>query len=386
MSDLREAAAEFQFRYGKNLSSQEQDERGLCVRTFNKLTQNCSDISEIINSISTDINVLEILDGMIHREYCFALAVYSKFGDKSHEEYAYVDVLYSRALAAFKQTDDMLHNILKPMCNFESKKVNSEIRNRKSMDNVNSDVQKTTSPMNHELKLSVCSRATTLVSSAVDEPGRTSTRSVSPCSVEPQGIEIPSDSEMPLKMSEQSSRDVASNLEEQCARCPKQSLTAKRPGYHRHELPCVLCPRTHRLWHCPVFRTMSPIERLAVVDHHMMCHNCFLSTHATKDCGKKTSCYVSGCTERHSMYIHIDCVSGKALSSGRHRKPGQSNGVGQSRRETFSGFDKNIGLNENVREFFDKVGSSEIVGKFLDLFQQLEMFLSVGPSLQNGIT
>ena len=77
-------------------------------------------------------------------------------------------------------------------------------------------------------------------------------------------------------------------------------------GYARPEKPCVLCGIRHRLWNCPSFRQLSPSQRLDVVVQNSLCHNCFLSTHSTNRCGKKTSCFVKGCKARHSMWIHID--------------------------------------------------------------------------------
>ena len=80
----------------------------------------------------------------------------------------------------------------------------------------------------------------------------------------------------------------------------------RRCNYARPERPCTLCPARHRLWHCPKFREMSVIKRLDHVNSLGLCHNCFLDTHATDRCGKKSRCYVDACEEKHSMWIHTD--------------------------------------------------------------------------------
>ena len=87
----------------------------------------------------------------------------------------------------------------------------------------------------------------------------------------------------------------------------RQSKTERHQcKYARPVKPCTLCSECHRLWHCPVFRDMSVFERLDHVNRHKLCHNCFLNTHTTDKCGKNAICYVRGCDEKHSMWIHID--------------------------------------------------------------------------------
>ena len=53
---------------------------------------------------------------------------------------------------------------------------------------------------------------------------------------------------------------------------------------------------------------MKPSERLDVVNNHVLCHNCFMRSHTTEICGKKSRCSVPGCGAKHSMFIHIDGV------------------------------------------------------------------------------
>jgi hypothetical protein len=86
-------------------------------------------------------------------------------------------------------------------------------------------------------------------------------------------------------------------------------------SYARPEPDCVLCKQQHRLWHCSVFKQMSPRERLSLVTRHKLCENCFLATHDASSCGKRTVCCVPGCGKKHSMYIHVPVDDGKSHST-----------------------------------------------------------------------
>ena len=65
-----------------------------------------------------------------------------------------------------------------------------------------------------------------------------------------------------------------------------------------------------RLWHCDRFKAMQPPQRLSIVNEHKLCHNGLLASHTTAYCSKKSTCSVEGCGRNHTMYIHIDNVSG----------------------------------------------------------------------------
>ena len=60
---------------------------------------------------------------------------------------------------------------------------------------------------------------------------------------------------------------------------------------------------------------LKPSERLDVVNDHALCHNCFVRSHTTDICGKKSRCSVPECGEKHSMYIHVD---GPKMSSSKN--------------------------------------------------------------------
>ena len=48
---------------------------------------------------------------------------------------------------------------------------------------------------------------------------------------------------------------------------------------------------------------MNPRDRLQVVINHKLCHNCLLPFHNTDNCGARSVCGVSGCGQKHTMYI-----------------------------------------------------------------------------------
>ena len=88
----------------------------------------------------------------------------------------------------------------------------------------------------------------------------------------------------------------------------------QRDSQKRSEPPCVLCSQPHRLWHCALFRSKTPRERLNIVDSNSLCRNCFLP-HATASCSKRTTCFVKSCNARHSMWIHIDGLNSENSDS-----------------------------------------------------------------------
>ena len=94
---------------------------------------------------------------------------------------------------------------------------------------------------------------------------------------------------------------------------PDNTPSSVRTGtYAKPETQCVLCGVRHRLWHCDRFKSLSVSERLKLVEQHKLCHNCLLPTHTTASCGKKSVCFVEGCGQRHTMYLHVDAADKSA--------------------------------------------------------------------------
>lgn len=73
-----------------------------------------------------------------------------------------------------------------------------------------------------------------------------------------------------------------------------------------YKKPCVLCNQDHRLFGCPVFKSMKPSDRLRLVQEKKLCENCLLSNHNTSSCRKTSVCSVPGCGRRHTKFIHVD--------------------------------------------------------------------------------
>ena len=93
---------------------------------------------------------------------------------------------------------------------------------------------------------------------------------------------------------------------------PDNTSSVRDGAYAKPETQCVICGVRHRLWHCDKFKSLSVSERLNLVEQHKLCHNCLLPTHATASCGKKSVCFVEGCGQKHTMYLHVDAIEQSA--------------------------------------------------------------------------
>ena len=87
-----------------------------------------------------------------------------------------------------------------------------------------------------------------------------------------------------------------------------------RGSYAKSEPPCVLCRQSHRMWHCDRFKAMQRPQRLSIVNEHKLCYNCLIASHTTAYCGKKSTCSVEGCGQKHTMYIHIEMFQVRPLT------------------------------------------------------------------------
>jgi hypothetical protein len=79
--------------------------------------------------------------------------------------------------------------------------------------------------------------------------------------------------------------------------------------------PCILCKDFHRLFYCPSFKSMKPLERLKLVNDNRLCHNCLLDNHVTANCRKPSVCSVPNCGAKHTKFIHIDSNSNVAVGA-----------------------------------------------------------------------
>ena len=83
------------------------------------------------------------------------------------------------------------------------------------------------------------------------------------------------------------------------------SSTSKPP------VKCLLCQQEHWLSQCQTFRSNTISERSKFVRGKNLCGNCLVPRHFIKDCPKKSFCKVSGCTGKHSTFLHP--VDGKTV-------------------------------------------------------------------------
>ena len=72
------------------------------------------------------------------------------------------------------------------------------------------------------------------------------------------------------------------------------------------KLSCILCQRDHRLFWCPQFKSMKPVERRKFVRDNKLCENCLLANHTTANCRKPSVCSVPGCGRKHTKFIHVE--------------------------------------------------------------------------------
>ncbi|XP_071958625.1 uncharacterized protein [Antedon mediterranea] len=67
---------------------------------------------------------------------------------------------------------------------------------------------------------------------------------------------------------------------------------------------CPLCCEDHWLSRCEQFRRKSLNDRWKCVNDKKICINCLTVGHFVKDCQKQSFCKISGCTKKHSTYLH----------------------------------------------------------------------------------
>ena len=84
------------------------------------------------------------------------------------------------------------------------------------------------------------------------------------------------------------------------------STVADNKTLSRTTKPCVLCSESHRLFYCPIFKEMKPVERRKLVNEHKLCHNCLLGNHVASNCRKPSVCSVPGCGAKHTKFIHVE--------------------------------------------------------------------------------
>lgn len=69
---------------------------------------------------------------------------------------------------------------------------------------------------------------------------------------------------------------------------------------------CMLCSKSHRLYHCDAFKAKAARERNDFVKSKHICFNCLCSTrHNSKTCRSLTRCRAPGCNKPHHTLLHF---------------------------------------------------------------------------------
>ena len=76
---------------------------------------------------------------------------------------------------------------------------------------------------------------------------------------------------------------------------------------------CPLSDGTHKIWNCPVFKSMNVTDRYAAVRKEHLCYGCLGKGHAIKSC-KVHPCGINGCTKKHNRLLHSE----KQIDEGSH--------------------------------------------------------------------
>ena len=66
---------------------------------------------------------------------------------------------------------------------------------------------------------------------------------------------------------------------------------------------CPLADGTHKIWNCPIFKSMNVTDRYAAVRKERLCYGCLGRGHAIKNC-KVHPCGINGCTKKHNRLLH----------------------------------------------------------------------------------
>lgn len=68
---------------------------------------------------------------------------------------------------------------------------------------------------------------------------------------------------------------------------------------------CTFCKESHRLFDCPAFLRLSPVNRRAEIKKKQLCMNCLRSGHYARDC-KSSKC--RKCSKAHNTLLHKERV------------------------------------------------------------------------------
>ena len=76
---------------------------------------------------------------------------------------------------------------------------------------------------------------------------------------------------------------------------------------------CPLADGTHKIWNCPIFKSMNVTDRYAAVRKERLCYGCLRKGQAIKD-WKVHLWGINGCTKKHNRLLHSE----NQIDEGRH--------------------------------------------------------------------
>ena len=68
---------------------------------------------------------------------------------------------------------------------------------------------------------------------------------------------------------------------------------------------CQACNENHSIFHCQVFRSMKPTERLNLANERRLCINCLKPGHYNTECHSNRVCPIEDCKQKHTIFLHI---------------------------------------------------------------------------------
>ena len=68
---------------------------------------------------------------------------------------------------------------------------------------------------------------------------------------------------------------------------------------------CPLADGTHKIWNCPIIKSMNATDCYAAVKKERLCYGCLGKGPAINDC-KVYRCGINGCTKKHNRGLHSE--------------------------------------------------------------------------------
>ena len=82
--------------------------------------------------------------------------------------------------------------------------------------------------------------------------------------------------------------------------CASSNANKTKPMQNNH---CPQADGTHKIWNCPIFKSMNVTDLYAAVRKERLCYGCLGKGNAIKDC-KVHQCGINECTKKHNRLLH----------------------------------------------------------------------------------